>query len=384
MGFTAAHASHGDDIQFAYYDSGNIYAQYNVVDGRWIMEILYHDDEDNTLCCYFHEGEIITKEKWDLIHSPDKTESPEDLESVIELIDMLTEMIAELTKRVDMLEHQEQTPEPTEIIYYDVDPYPTYTDTSSQITQESLRKAISSWETNNPELDFVKTDLEFETIRYSDGTSDFPVAPTNHNGLTFSVQWEKYTNETTGHLGLAFCDSDERISPTSCVLTIFMGNDDCNNRYVTYDEPAVRDTVEHEIGHALGLEHHVFNSHLMYGAFDEFSEIPFDDLGYNIPQKESVGNYYEGQNDIASKFSEYDSALSELDDKIEDEEDQAKRASLTDLYNKIVGEYNTQIKQFRCYPNVVSETSANEALNPTTKEYIGYYDDDTITPSQGN
>ena len=67
-------------------------------------------------------------------------------------------------------------------------------------------------------------------------------------------------------------------------MEIELGSYDCRGNWQQYSTNTIADTVAHELGHYLKLEHTTNKSHLMYGD-DEFTQIEFDDLGYNIPSQ---------------------------------------------------------------------------------------------------
>ena len=121
-----------------------------------------------------------------------------------------------------------------------------------------------------------------------------------------TITFYKYIPEE--HAGLATCHD------FNCNIKIFLGSVDCNGRYVQADLVSVTDTVMHEIGHALKLEHHSHESHLMYGL-DRFTQIPFDDLGYTIPPRLSDSIYYVGQRSILDEIYDIDIQLELLSEK---------------------------------------------------------------------
>ena len=73
-------------------------------------------------------------------------------------------------------------------------------------------------------------------------------------------------------------------------------------KYTQKTVNTVSNTIMHEIGHSLSLEHTLDENHLMFGD-DEFVEINFNDMGYNIPTpfeefylgQEELGNIYNTQ-----------------------------------------------------------------------------------------
>ena len=111
-----------------------------------------------------------------------------------------------------------------------------------------ISKAMMMWEDRNTELEFELTDERGE-IR---------------------IAWEKYMGEE--HAGLI----------TGGSMELELGSYDCKGNWQQYSSNTIADNMAHELGHYIGLEHHTNKSHLMYGD-DEFTQIEFDDLGYNIP-----------------------------------------------------------------------------------------------------
>jgi len=111
-----------------------------------------------------------------------------------------------------------------------------------------ISKAMMMWEDRNPELEFELVEERGE-IR---------------------IAWEKsMSGEHVGQI-------------TGGYMELGLGSYDCRGNWQQYSSNTIADTVAHETGHYLGLEHHPNESHLMYGD-DEFTQIEFDDLGYNIP-----------------------------------------------------------------------------------------------------
>lgn len=120
---------------------------------------------------------------------------------------------------------------------------------------DAVHAAFESWSDLNPELNFVWVE---------------------HNPTVY-IEWVEYH---PAYIGLAciWClgfDATMEVVPYGY---------DCNGKRISYTPETIQDTITHELGHILGLEHHADPDHLMYGS-DEHQQIPFDTLGYTIPEQ---------------------------------------------------------------------------------------------------
>jgi len=242
-----------------------------------------------------------------------------------------------------------------EIVYYSFDDVPSIPD--KQIPVNGLKKAIETWEANNPNLEFIQSE--------------------NSN---IEIRWQTYASST--HTGLATCSSVLFGILSNCVLDISVGVEDCNGNFVQDDENMVANILMHEIGHTLKLGHTSELGHLMYST--QSPEIIFDTKGYVVPDR--FDELYVGQKALVQQEKEIRAELESLDIKISREQSQydeyykqyeyyegktlspadykkAERAfdnlnsqtekvnSMIDQQNQLIDQFNKIITQLGCNPN---------------------------------
>ena len=73
-------------------------------------------------------------------------------------------------------------------------------------------------------------------------------------------------------------------------ISISLGTYGCDSKHYLYSYQSLRQTIMHEMGHYLGLEHINNINHLMYSpeSFDVYSIDTYDDMNYIIPQIENL------------------------------------------------------------------------------------------------
>ncbi len=178
-----------------------------------------------------------------------------------------------------------------EIVYYSFEDVPSIPD--KQIPVDALKKAIETWESINPNLEFIQSE--------------------NSN---IEIRWQTYASST--HTGLATCSSVLFGILSNCVLDISVGVEDCNGNFVQDDENMVTNILMHEIGHSLKLGHTSEIGHLMYST--QSPEIIFDTKGYAVPDR--FDELYVGQQILVQQEKEIRAELESLDIKISREQSQ--------------------------------------------------------------
>ena len=272
---------------------------------------------------------------------------PFDTQKLTSELQQSSEKIKELSKI--MPKNEKKT------ISYSVQSVPNLPDV--HIPLNALHKALDTWESLNPNLNFVESEKPDVIIR-----------------------WQVYASET--HSGLATCNSMLFGILNQCVLDISVGDEDCSGKYIQNDKNMVSNIIMHEIGHVLGLGHNADKNSLMYS--DESHSVDFDSMGFIIPKKfeelyvgqkslleqdqqirnqiksltDSISHknlqydeyyaqykYYEGKTLSAEEFEKAQMVLNKLNS----EADQIN--SLIDQQNKLITQSNSILDVLDCHPN---------------------------------
>lgn len=209
------------------------------------------------------------------------------------------------------------TSEKQQIIYYSFDDIPNVPD--EQIPINALKSAITNWEKNNPNLEFIQSE-----------------------NPDIEITWSKYAALT--HTGVATCNSILFGAISHCVLEISIGVEDCDFNFVQNDENMVANILMHEIGHALGLEHSSDVNHLMYSI--QSPEIIYDSKGFIVPER--LDELYVGQSLLLYNQQEIELKIKALDARI------AREQLQYDEYDKEYQYYDGKMLSGKDYDEYLS------------------------------
>ena len=241
------------------------------------------------------------------------------------------------------------------VISYSVDPIPDVS--NKQIIQNTVDDAFASWKEENENLVFEKT----------------------NNLSDIQIKWQTVASHS--HAGLATYSEKYK-----GVITIGLGKYDCKNNFVQYDRNLLHQTIMHEIGHIIGLEHHPEETHLMYGL-EGIDLKNIDNFEYNIPEYHD--GFFEGYIQLENNYDFLNSKLSDVSEEIEELEKQESVMlieyeetilklendiqhipkvnlmeqelaqlnyqinSIYDEYNTIVYDMNRIVDAMSCFPDVI-------------------------------
>ena len=241
------------------------------------------------------------------------------------------------------------------VISYSVDPIPNVS--NKQIIQNVVDDAFTSWEEENENLVFEKT----------------------NNLSDIQIKWQTVASHS--HAGLATYSEKFR-----GVITIGLGKFDCKNNFVQYDRNLLHQTIMHEIGHIMGLEHHPEETHLMYGL-EGIDLKNINNFEYNIPEYHD--GFFEGYIQLENNYDILNSKLEDVSGEIEELEKQESVMileyektilnlendiqyiskvslmeqelaqlnyqinSIYDEYNTIVYDMNKIVDEMSCFPDVI-------------------------------
>ena len=240
-------------------------------------------------------------------------------------------------------------------------PIKYYINSSASFYEDEIHNAFVSWQENNQEFEF------YEVEDVSDSTVAI-LAVTNSTGLGEGFEEA---------IGLHTAD------PFTPTIHFVLEDYDCNGQGMRYSDIAVQKTLEHEIGHHLGLNHVLDESHLMFGD-DGVSLSVYDDRGYSIPDEIESDMSFVGEKELSDEIdannAEIDARSAEIDalneeydildeeyakypDVIPDEEQYQQATKLYDelimlsdqidglgeAYNMLLEQNNDEIDRYNCY-----------------------------------
>ena len=232
------------------------------------------------------------------------------------------------------------------------DPIHTYVVIDDEYEYGQITKsAISDWTSLNP-------DLKFEEMSKNYADVDFKI-------IYRDFEFESYTGEYWESGGVHysyFDDTGKRINVRSQLevegskfSTILIDTKirDCRGIPQQYTHTTIKDTTKWAIGSYLGLGNHTDENHLMYND-DPNSKIPYDDLGYNIP--DGIDTFYtiaEIESEIElekleKQIIDLEIKLSSYSEPIVDANQYAQYERQYDKYETLLEAQSKEIDHYNC------------------------------------
>ncbi len=186
--------------------------------------------------------------------------------------------------------------EPTLKVY--VQNIPEYSHDS--ITMKVVDDALNSWEELNPTL-------KFEIINKA---NDKPTWFYRQNS-DIQIKWVTNITNLQHLLGQTETTVTEYMDTgtitTQHEILIDIADVDCKGNPIFWNENTITDTIKHELGHALEINHSSDVNNLMYGYDGKYN---FDTKGYFIPQTLGdqlyIGQRYVDEECFANSDSKYE------------------------------------------------------------------------------
>lgn len=183
-------------------------------------------------------------------------------------------------------------------------------------TLQAVHDGFKAWSDLNPDLEFVWVE---------------------HNPLIW-INWAEYQSEYVG-LACIWCLGYE------ASMDVILYGYDCEGKRIYHSPNSVRNTVAHEVGHILGLEHHVDQTHLMHGT--DYISDPFQTIGYVVPDLLPEG--FIGQPELVSRHDALGHMLNSTSDRIDQLKASIERyaSQFGDLRgNTLYFDTNSQVRQY--------------------------------------
>lgn len=198
-------------------------------------------------------------------------------------------------------------------------------------TSQAVHDGLSAWSDLNPYLEFVW--VERDPLVW--------------------IEWVDYTPEYIG-LACLWCLHNDP------AMEIALYGYDCRGGRIYHDPNSVRNTVAHELGHILGLNHHTNTTHLMYGP--AYQVDPYETHGYVVP--DNLEGHFVGEAELYNQTMTLRAELDRLNTQLErleargdrdgntiyfETQSQANQFNrLVAKYNETVGEYNMTVDELNC------------------------------------
>ncbi len=230
------------------------------------------------------------------------------------------------------------------------DPIYRYVVIDDNYDYESVAKsAIYDWAILNPDLKFEKVDNNYTDIDFKIVYRDYESR--GDLGCFGDCAPYLYYDDTGKIMNVLRPIYAETFMPSTLLIDTKVR--DCQGRSQQYTHATIKDTTKWAIGSYLELGNHTDVNHLMYNE-DPNAKIPFDDLGYNIPDGIDVFYTIEGLESeielakLEDQINELEIKLSSYPEVMEDNSQYAQYERQYDEYEKLFNVHSDGVEHYNC------------------------------------
>ena len=213
-------------------------------------------------------------------------------------------------------------------------PIKYWLDASAANSSDEIHAAFEAWQELNPKFDFYQVSEKKDSTlkiysRMTANAGEIKMLGDDHSGY-----W------SGSHI---YDESENEWFVLNAEIYYYLGDYDCNGIFVPFASEYIQDIVEHEIGHHLGIDHTLDESHLMHGD-DGLPAGMFDNLGYSMPGAMDYSGAYAGYKAINDRIDELNEDIDRLSEEM---------YRLDEAIEKLDSEIEPIADEYSKYPEII-------------------------------